>query len=1133
MKLSNTGSGLAALLFASATLLQAQSITISPGYTNLGVNATLQYTAQVTGLTPATVTWGVNEIPGGNATIGTITSTGLYTAPAKIPSVGVLITALGSDGKTLGDVYVNIAPVGPSITATNPASPIPTGNYTVTLTGTGFAQYAYVLEGGVQLSATFVNSTTLKVQGYHGTPGASTFQVQNPGTLWGPPFNVTFATPMPQTISPTTATVALGATQQFTAPNATSFTATAGTISSSGLYTAPATMPSSSKVTVKATGPGGSASATVTLFNPNAQTIAPTEVTLNLGATQQFTSTGATSWAATYGTVTSAGLYTAPATLPTGGKDTVTATGPGGSASAKVTLTAPAQTISPTSATLALGATQQFTSAGATTWTATYGTVTSAGLYTAPATYPASGKDTVQATGPGGSASATVTLTAPPQTISPTTVSVMLGATQQFTAPNATSWAATAGTISSTGLYTAPATMPSSSSVTVNAIGPGGTASATVTLTSPQSISPLSVSLALGATQQFTSPGATTWSATYGTITSAGLYTAPASLPSSPTDTVIAIGPAGTAKATVTIIPPSPVILSVGSNNQLPLGIFNTTVTGSGFTTQSTATLNGAALSTTYVSAGSLTIVGFYGQAGPATLTVSNGSVSSQPFAVQVGVANPVVSYAAAKRFLEQAGFGGSPSDVANLQAIGFQAWLSQQFAMPVISNYSALGGASQGGMSQIFLTNAVNNADQLRQKVAWALSQIFVISFQTVIWDPDMSAYQQMLINDAFSSYPQIISDVTLSPGMGEYLNMANNAKADPSNGTVANENYARELMQLFSIGTVLLNQDGSVQTNASGPIPTYAQKDITEMARILTGWTNAPTTPGGQPNWGSYINSSGPMVPFPSEHDFGSKTVIGYTAAANLSPQADVQGVLTYLSSHPNTAPFISKQLIQHMVKSNPSPAYIQRVASAFAQSGGDMKTVITAILLDTEARANDQGGNDQPTDGHFQEPVLFVTGMVRAFGGQMNTQNYFQYDLTNMGQDIYDAPSVFNYYSPAYVAPGSGGLLGPELQIDNPNSAILRENLITGIFSQWSNPVASYGPGTTIDLTPLLPLAATPATLVNAIDFTLTHGVMPAAMKTAIVSAVAGDTLGSLHQVQTAIYLTLVSGYYNVWH
>jgi len=919
------GKRLVAVTFVTAALvgqaLYAQSITISPGYTTIGVNATVPYSAAVTGLTPATVTWGVNGIAGGNATIGKITTGGMYTAPGTIPSGGsVLITALGSDKKTEGTEYLVIAPAGPTITATTPASPIPAGNYTVTLTGSGFVKGAYAMENNARYGATFVNSTTLKVSGYEGA-GPSSFSVQNPGTLWGPAFAVTFGAvgpPPPQTISPTTASVSLGATQQFQSSGATGWTATAGTITSSGLYMAPATMPSSSTVTVKATGPGGTATATVTLVNPNPQVVTPATVSLDLGATQQFTSTGATVWTATYGAVTSVGYYTAPSTLPSSGSDTVSAT-----------------------------------------------------------------------------------------------------------------------------------------------------------------------------------------------------------------------GPSGVGTATVTLIPPTPAITSVGANGQLPLGIFSAAVTGSGFATNSVAQLNGTPLTTTYAS-GSLTVSGFAAQSGSQNLVVVNGTVSSAPFPVQVGVPNALVSAAAARRFLEQAAFGPTPTDAANVQTIGFQAWLNEQFAMAPVTNYNSLAGASQGGMSQAFTANAVTNADQLRQKVAFALSQIFVTSFQTVIWDGDMTVYQQLLLNDAFTNYGQILTDVTLSPAMGEYLNMANNAAADPAANTVANENYAREVMQLFSIGAVLLNQDGSVQTNADGPIPTYSQKNVTELARVFTGWTY-PITPGVPNYWGGYINSAdGPMVAYSPEHDFGSKTLLnGYVAPANLTPQADLTAALNNIITHPNTAPFISKQLIQRLVKSNPSPAYITRVASAFTQSNGDMPTVITAILLDQEARANDEGQSDQPSDGHFQEPALFISGFVRAFGGQMTPANYFPNDLANMGQDIFDAPSVFNYYSPGYVASGTGGLLAPELQIDNPNSAILRENEIVYIFSQYSNPVASYGPGTTIDLTPLLPLAATPATLVSAIDLTLTRGVMPSAMKSAIVSAVAADTSGSLHQVQTAIYLTLVSGYYNVWH
>jgi uncharacterized protein (DUF1800 family) len=390
------------------------------------------------------------------------------------------------------------------------------------------------------------------------------------------------------------------------------------------------------------------------------------------------------------------------------------------------------------------------------------------------------------------------------------------------------------------------------------------------------------------------------------------------------------------------------------------------------------------------------------------------------------------------------------------------------------------------------------------------------------------------MLLADAFSNYRQILGDVTLSPAMGEYLDMANNAKANPAAGTAANENYAREIMQLFSIGTKMLNPDGSVITDANGPVASYGQIDVTENARVFTGWTYAPP-PGQNPSWGHYITEFGPMVAFPSMHDIGSKTLVGgYLDQSGKSTQQDLSDALDNLANHPNTAPFISKQLIQHLVKSNPSPAYIQRVVTAWLNSKGDMPTIVATILMDQEARANDEGGNDQAADGHLQEPVLQLTGFVRAFGGQMTLANYFANELAIRGQDIFNPASVFNYYSPGYVVGGTGGLLGPEFQLDNPNAAVLRENLVAEIFNQYSNPVQSYGPGTTIDLTAFLPLAATPATLVNAIDLTLTHGVMPAAMKTIIVNAVSAEaSSGALRQVETAVYLTLTSNYYNVWH
>ena len=539
----------------------APSISISPGYTTIGVSSTLQYTATVTGLTNTSVTWMINGVVGGNTKLGTITPSGLYTSPAVSPGGSILVEALASNKTTMAEVYVVIQPLGPPITSISP-SPIPLGNYTITVVGSGFLPGATVRNGNLMLSTTYVNSTTLTASGYQGSTGMATLTVSNPYTLLGPAFVAPFAGA--QSVSPSTATVTVGKTQQFTSAGATSWTATAGTISSTGLYTAPASLPTNPSVTITAKGSNGTGTAAVTLVGAAPQTISPSATTVILGKTQQFTSTGATSWSASAGTISSTGLYTAPATMPASASVTVTATGPNGSAPATVTLVAP-QVISPTSATVILGKTQQFTAAGATSWTASAGTISSTGLYNAPTTMPASASVTVTASGPGGSASAILTLLAP-QSITPTSTTVLLGQTQQFTSAGATSWSATAGTISSTGLYTAPATMPASALVTITATGSNGSASATVTLTAPQAISPTAASVLLGRTQQFTSAGATSWSATAGTISSTGLYTAPATMPGSALVTVTATGSNGSVSATVTLTAPqaiSPTAASV------------------------------------------------------------------------------------------------------------------------------------------------------------------------------------------------------------------------------------------------------------------------------------------------------------------------------------------------------------------------------------------------------------------------------------------------------------------------------------------------------------------------------------------------------------------------------------------
>jgi len=665
-------------------------------------------------------------------------------------------------------------------------------------------------------------------------------------------------------------------------------------------------------------------------------------------------------------------------------------------------------------------------------------------------------------------------------------------------------------------------------------------------------VSPASASVPAGTSQTFSAtlnsaPVAVSWSvqggASFGTITAAGVYTAPAQIPNPPTATVVATGANNTtASATVSIISNQPPTITNASPNPLPLGVASFTITGTGFAAGSQVTIGGALASST-LSNGNLLVQGYSGLGPTTAVIVKNGQISSAPFNVNVGVANPLVSASAARRFLEQAAFGPTPADASHVQQVGFNGWLGEQFALPGVSNYQGLG--SQSSFSTRFMTNSVMNPDQLRQKVAFALSQIFVTSINKNIWTSITGPFEEMLLADAFTNYRKILNDVTLFPAMGQFLDMANNGKANAQGTILPNENYAREVLQLFSIGTYMLNQDGTQQLDVSShPIPTYTQPTITEFARVFTGWTYAPVPPATTVVWNSYINNTtSPMVPYQAQHDVGAKTLLQASmppAKLSLQPgqsaAQDLSDALDNIYYHPNVAPFFCKQLIQHLVKSNPSPAYIASVAAVFNNNGsnvrGDMKAVITAILTNPEARANDSGGMDGSTDGHLQEPALYLAGIIRAFGGTVNDQNYFAFDLQNMAQDVFNAPSVFNYYSPGYRVPGVG-ILGPEFQIFNAATSIYRYNVAAGLFGAYNNAVQTSGPGMTVDFTPYVSLSNAPATLVNALDLALTHGTMPAGLKTIITNGVTAESGGSVARVETGVYLILASAYYNVWH
>jgi uncharacterized protein (DUF1800 family) len=620
--------------------------------------------------------------------------------------------------------------------------------------------------------------------------------------------------------------------------------------------------------------------------------------------------------------------------------------------------------------------------------------------------------------------------------------------------------------------------------------------------------------------------------ATLGTINASGVYQAPATVPNPNTVQVQATSLAdttATATGTATLTNGVPVVNAVLPTT-IPVGNFTLVVSGRRFASGAVVSFGGSFLPTTFISSTELTATGTAtsAQAGTVQVTVINpdpGSQTSNPFALQIGTSANTLSAAAAARLLEQSTWGVNPSSLSHLQAVGVQAFLNEQFAAPV-STYAA--PASTDDMTFVqkrFFNSALTGQDQLRQRVAWGLSQIMVASGVKINNPSAFVLWQNMFLNDAFGNFSTLLTDVTLSPTMGNYLDMVNNDK--PNNGVDPNENYAREVLQLFSIGLKQLNPDGTVQLDGSNnPIPTYTQDTIEGFAHTFTGWTY-PTKPGATAQFRNPEYYGGPMIPFDSHHDTGTKLLLnGVTLPAGGTTQADLTAALQNIFNHPNVGPFISKQLIERLVTSNPSPEYVGRVAAVFADNGsgvrGDLKAVITAILLDPEARRGDDATQAQPNDGKLKEPVLFITNLLRAMNGLSDGATLSD-RTSDMKQPPFFSPTVFNFYHPDHVIQGST-LIGPEFEIFNTSTTIARINLVnTLVYGQVSNT-------TTVDLSGYVPLAANPDQLVTAIAAVMLHGQVSDSTRSTLVSTLSAIS-DSTRRTKAAFYLIGSSSQFQV--
>ena len=525
-----------------------------------------------------------------------------------------------------------------------------------------------------------------------------------------------------------------------------------------------------------------------------------------------------------------------------------------------------------------------------------------------------------------------------------------------------------------------------------------------------------------------------------------------------------------------------------------------------------------------------------------------------------------------AARFLTQATFGATDATIQQVQSQGYNAWLNAQIASPLpVTNHQAYidaaiaanGGADTNNFYQTWWRAAIQNDDQLRQRTAFALSQIFVISLNDPTIDPRGAAsYYDMLNRDAFGNFRTLLEDVTLHPMMGRYLTFLANQKEDAAGTRTPDENYAREVMQLMTIGLVELNTDGTPRLDGAGQqIPTYTAADIAGLAKVFTGISWYHPTPTNSTFGGGGANAQRnvtPMIFYPNFHSTSQKDFLGTSIPSNstVDVPGDLRIALDRLYNHANTGPFISRRLIQQFVTSNPSPAYVGRVAAVFDNNGagvrGDMAAVVRAILTDADAR--NMAAASSVDFGKLREPVIRVANWARAFGATSQTGNYLITSTsanTSLNQSPLSSPSVFNFWRPGFTPPattqlGQRSLVAPEFQIIDEVTAAAYVNVMQDWINNGIGQTPSGGSGRDVRsaYTPELALVDNPQSLVDRMNSLLFYGQMTPTLQGRLVAAIGAVNIptanGSnqaqidtarLNRVKTAVFFSMISPEYLV--
>lgn len=493
--------------------------------------------------------------------------------------------------------------------------------------------------------------------------------------------------------------------------------------------------------------------------------------------------------------------------------------------------------------------------------------------------------------------------------------------------------------------------------------------------------------------------------------------------------------------------------------------------------------------------------------------------------------------------------FGPEPGSYQELTQLGYVAWLNKQFSMTPslhsvrLQEYPLEGDKdsyNQADRAAVWWDLSLNAPDQLRQRVAFALSEIFVISRYGASLNGralEMTDYYDMLVTHAFGNYRDLIESVTLHAAMGDYLSMMANQKAAPERNRYPDENYAREVMQLFSIGLYELNADGTEKRDSQGQlIPTYSQDDIENLARVFTGWHIADKN---KPGWGSKDgNWLVPMIAYPEYHDDEEKVVMGEVFVQGQTAEQDMAQAMDMLLNHPNTGPFISKHLIQRLVTSNPSPAYVARVSALFADNGrgvrGDLQAVIRAVLTDSEALS---GGEHSPVK--LKEPLIAMANFLRAFEAKSaDPSGRFHNSIGTFGsygQSPLGSPSVFNFFSPDYAPSGEiadANKVAPEFEILSWNNFILTNNQLWSATGRTNYEGETNPSRIVINTKPLEAMANDHLALIDEIDRRLLSQRMSEPLRAILLESLEElrDTQQSL-KVRNALYMVVTSQEFHI--